>query len=68
MQWKEPGGSSLGQPWGETVPVSQVKEVLDHGTRAPATGVTIFVPGSLYPQSDKLKAMREFYRAIRPDA
>jgi hypothetical protein len=54
--------------WGETVPAGQVKEVLDHGTRAPATGVTIFVWGSLYPQSDKLKAMREFYRAIRPDA
>jgi hypothetical protein len=54
--------------WGETVPGRQVKEVLDHGTRAPATGVTIFVWGSLYAQSDKLKAMREFYRAIRPDA
>jgi hypothetical protein len=54
--------------WGETVPASQVKEVLDHGTRAPATGIMIFAWGSLYPQSDKLKALRDFYRAIRPDA
>ena len=54
--------------WGETVPVSQVKEVLDHGTRAPATGVMVFVWGSLHPQWDKVQAMREFYRAIRPDA
>ena len=54
--------------WGETVSVSQVKEVLDHGTRAPATGVMVFVWGSLYPRWDKVEAMREFYRAIRPDA
>jgi hypothetical protein len=54
--------------WGETVPASQVNEILDHGTRAPATGVTIFAWGSLYPQSDKLKALREFYRAIQPEA
>jgi hypothetical protein len=54
--------------WGETVPVSQVNEVLDHGTRAPATGVMVFVWGTLYPQWRKVEAMREFYRAIRPDA
>jgi hypothetical protein len=54
--------------WGETVPVSQVKEVLDHGTQAPATGVMVFVWGSLHSRWDKVQAMREFYRAIRPDA
>jgi hypothetical protein len=53
--------------WGETVPRSQVKEVLDHGTRAPATGVTVFVWGSLHPHWDKVEAMREIYRAIGPD-
>jgi len=53
--------------WGEKIPVSQVKEVLDHGTRAPATGVMVFVWGSLHSRWDKVQAMREFYRAIRPD-
>lgn len=28
--------------WGEPVPVEQVREVLDHGSRRPATGVMIF--------------------------
>ena len=54
--------------WGEAVSVSQVKEVLDHGSRAPATGVMVFVWGSLHSRWDKVEAMREFYRAIRPDA
>jgi hypothetical protein len=52
--------------WGETVPVSQVKEVLDHGTRPPATGVMVFVWGTLHPQWEKVQAMREFYRGIAP--
>jgi hypothetical protein len=51
--------------WGEPVPASQVREVLDHGTRRPATGVMVFVWGTLYPQWDKVEAMGEFYRAIR---
>jgi hypothetical protein len=54
--------------WGEKVPVSRVNEVLDHGTRTPATGVMVFVWGTLYPQWGKVEAMREFYLAIRPDA
>ena len=48
--------------WGEAVPVSQVNEVLDHGTRPPATGVMVFVWGTLHPQWNKVEAMREFYR------
>jgi hypothetical protein len=52
--------------WGETVPASQVNEVLDQGTRPPATGVMVFHWGTLNPQWDKVKAMAEFYRAIRP--
>jgi hypothetical protein len=54
--------------WGETVAVSQVGEVLDHGTRPPATGVTVFVWGTLHPQWEKVDAMRTFYRAIRPSS
>ena len=33
--------------WGEPVPPAQVAEVIDHGTRPPATGVTVFAWGSL---------------------
>lgn len=35
--------------WGETVPVSQTRQVLDHGTRRPATSVMDFVWGTLHP-------------------
>ncbi|WP_242022511.1 hypothetical protein [Gimesia chilikensis] len=52
--------------WGETVPVKQVQPVLDHGSRPPATGVMVFRWGSLHPQTDKVEAMIEYYRAIRP--
>jgi hypothetical protein len=51
--------------WGEPVPVLQVREVLDHGTRPPATGVMVFVWGTLYPQWDKVEALGESYRSIR---
>jgi hypothetical protein len=50
--------------WGEAVPVSQVSEVLDHATRPPATGVTVFVWGTLHPQWEKVEKMGEFYRRI----
>lgn len=52
--------------WGETVEAEQVREVLDHGTRAPATGVMVFAWGSLAKQPRKVEAMRAFYREIQP--
>jgi hypothetical protein len=52
--------------WGERVPVSQVREVLDHATRPPATGVMVFVWGTLHPHWEKVKAMGEFYRGLGP--
>jgi hypothetical protein len=52
--------------WGEKVPTTQVRAVLDHGTCPPATGVIVFVWGTLHPQWDKVEAMGEFYRAIQP--
>jgi hypothetical protein len=52
--------------WGEAVPVSQAGEVLDHATRPPATGVTVFVWGTLHPQWEKVEKMGDFYRAIGP--
>jgi hypothetical protein len=52
--------------WGETVPVGQVRVVLDHGTRPPATGVMVFNWGSLRRQPEKADEMTRFYRAIMP--
>jgi hypothetical protein len=50
--------------WGAAVPASQVPEVLDHGTRSPATGVMVFAWGSLQEQPEKVETMGEFYRSI----
>ena len=52
--------------WGEPVPVDQVRSVLDHGTRPPATGVMVFNWGSLRRQMEKVDEMGDFFRAIRP--
>jgi hypothetical protein len=52
--------------WGEKVPALQVATVLDHGTRRPATGVMVFVWGSLAPEWNKVESMGRFYRAIMP--
>jgi hypothetical protein len=51
--------------WGETVPAAQVQEVLDHGTRPPATGVMVFAWGSLHEHEDRVAEMGRFYRATR---
>ena len=50
--------------WGEEVPVAQVKEALDHGNRAPATGVLVFAWGSLVEQPAKVEAMSAFFLEI----
>ncbi len=51
--------------WGETVSASQVPEIVDHGTRRPSTGVTIFHTGGLNQNPDRLEALGAFYRSIR---
>lgn len=52
--------------WGEPVPPSQVAEVLDHGTRLPATGVMVFAWGRLQRQPESVQEMVKYYRAVRP--
>jgi len=52
--------------WGESVPVEQVRAVLDHGTRPPATGVMVFAWGSLRRKMEKVDEMSAFYQAIAP--
>jgi hypothetical protein len=52
--------------WGEKVSAADVRSVLDHGTRLPATGVMVFHWGSLRRQMEKVDEMSGFYRAIGP--
>jgi hypothetical protein len=49
--------------WGEKVPVSQVRQVLECGARPPASGIMVFVWGTLHPQWEKVEEMCRFYRA-----
>ncbi len=51
--------------WGQSVSVDQVRSVMDHGTRRPATGVMVFNWGSLRKQMAKVDQMAEYYREIR---
>jgi hypothetical protein len=55
--------------WGEPVPVEQVVDVLEQGTRMPATGAIVFAWGSLRKQPEKIEEIGRFFRAIagRPD-
>ncbi len=52
--------------WGEKVPAGQVRAVLDHGSRAPATGVMFFHWSGLRQQPEKVAEAVKFYRAIKP--
>lgn len=53
--------------WGEPpVPAEQVREALDHGTRRPATGVTVFHWSGLRDRPDKTSEVARFYLDIRP--
>ncbi len=51
--------------WGEPVPLGQVPTVLDHGSRAPATGVMVFAWGGLRKQPEKIEAVGRVFRALR---
>ncbi|HLY67218.1 MAG TPA: hypothetical protein VKU60_16900 [Chloroflexota bacterium] len=51
--------------WGESVPVEQVAAVLDHATRAPATGVIVFAWSGLRGQPDKVEEMGRCYRQLQ---
>jgi len=50
--------------WGDPVPPEHVRAALEHGTRRPATGVTVFAWGSVAGQPDKLAEMIRHYRGI----
>jgi len=50
--------------WGAAVPVEQIATVLDHATRPPATGVSVFAWGRLRKRPEKVAAMVRCFRAI----
>jgi len=52
--------------WGESIPISQVRQVLDHGTRPPASGVIVFAWGRLHTDWEKVEEIGRFFRSIRP--
>lgn len=49
--------------WGERVPLAQVGEVLEHGMRPPATGVTIFAWGGIAKDQEKVERIGQVYRS-----
>lgn len=51
--------------WGETVSIDQIRDIVDHGTRKPATGVMVFHWSGVSKQWDKVDAMGAAYKAIR---
>lgn len=51
--------------WGPTVPAEQVPQILDYGTRLPATGVMVFHWSGVSKQWDKVESMGESYRAMQ---
>jgi len=56
-----------GRPYlGETVSAKQGAQVIDHGTRLPATGVMAFHWSGLSRQWDKVDALDQAYRSIQP--
>lgn len=50
--------------WGEPVTIDQVPAVLDHGTRAPATGVMVFHWSGVSQEWPKVHAIKKAYLAM----
>lgn len=52
--------------WGPTVEVEQIRQILDYGTRLPATGVMVFHWSGISQQWDKVESLGNAYRAMQP--
>lgn len=52
--------------WGPTVSAEQIPQILDYGTRLPATGVMIFHWSGVSQQWDKVEATGAVYRTMQP--
>lgn len=53
--------------WGPTVDAKLVPQILDYGTRLPATGVMIFHWSGVSRQWDKVETLGKTYRAMQPN-
>jgi len=51
--------------WEEPVPAEQIPEILDYGTRLPATGVTVFHLRGVLQQAGKADLLRKTYQAMQ---
>lgn len=51
--------------WGETVAAEQIPQILDYGTRRPATGVMVFHWSGISQQWKKVEALGEVYRSMQ---
>ena len=52
--------------WGPAVDAEQIPQILDYGTRLPATGVMIFHWSGVSQQWDKVESLAKAYRAMQP--
>jgi hypothetical protein len=50
--------------WGETVSASEISQIIEYGTRPPATGVIIFAWGSLKEQPEKVNELWRIFRQL----
>jgi hypothetical protein len=50
--------------WGPRVAVEQIAEVIDHGTRKPATGIMVFHWSGISKEWEKAEAMKAAYRSL----
>lgn len=51
--------------WGEPVPLEQVPVVIEHGARAPASGVMVFAWSGLRRDPEKIEAVGRAFRTLR---
>ena len=51
--------------WGELVPGAQVPQIIDYGSRRPASGLMVFHWSGISQQWGKVDAVGEAYRAMR---
>jgi hypothetical protein len=52
--------------WGEEVPAAALPQILEQGSRLPATGILVFSWGSFRHQREKIDGLGRAYRALQP--
>ena len=52
--------------WGPTVAAEQIPQILDYGSRLPATGVMVFHWSGISQRWEKVESLGRVYRAMKP--